>query len=45
MNNSIIIRTYHHLPTGTFCGGDYKIPRGTFHGGDYKIPRGTFHAQ
>lgn len=28
---NITIRSYHHIPTGTFAGGDFTIPSGTFH--------------
>jgi len=40
MSNSTVIR--HHIPAGTFYGGDFTIPTGTFCGGDFTIPSGTF---
>jgi hypothetical protein len=36
-------RRYHHIPAGTFAGGDFTIPNGEFHGGDFTIPNGEFH--
>jgi len=42
MNNNTI-RVYHHIPAGTFHGGEFTIPPGTFHGGEFTIPPGTFH--
>jgi hypothetical protein len=42
MNNNTI-RCYHHIPAGTFAGGDFAVPSGTFHGGDFAVPSGTFH--
>ena len=42
-NDTTGIRCHHHIPAGTFAGGDFAIPEGTFHGGDFAIPEGTFH--
>jgi len=40
---NIIIRSYHHIPAGSFNGGDQYVVPGGFHGGDQYVVPGGFH--